>query len=623
LIIQLKQSPDGNHRGFILAPIFSVAFYQWHVFPSFFMKHFFSLIRGWSAALLILWWLAGPTARAQAPAWQSAMLVANGPYSGVIGTATDANGNIYITGVFSGTCSVGSTTLTSAGSTDVFVAKWSSAAGRFLWVQQAGGLGNDAVAAIAVNGTSVYIAGNFSGNRIDFGNLTLLNGTLIGADTNVFVAKLTDAGSTSDFTWAQQAGTLTSMDYATALAVNGTSVYVVGYFSGSTTSFGALTLTNANATANTSDAFVAKLTDAGSSSSFTWAQRSGGIDVERATTLAVSGPNVYVAGDFTSSTADFGGLSLASANPGMATNIFITKLVDAGSTSSFTWVQQAGGAGYDECYGLAINGPNVYLTGIFGLVLGGSSTGGTAAFGTTVLTAPGGLYELFVAKVLDNGATGSFVWALSAGGTGRDYARKVAVRGTSLYVVGAFGSATATFGTTTLTNTGSNDAFVAKLTDVGTTGSFNWAQQAGGTGPDQANDVVSVGTSLYVSGYIAPPATFGAQAIASSGSTAAFLASLTDPTLTATTAAQGSFAFTLAPNPARAAATLTLPAMPGAPTATLTLTDALGRTLRTATVPLPTAGLRHELDLRGLTPGLYAVQVQAGNTSGTQRLVVE
>ncbi|MBO2010263.1 T9SS type A sorting domain-containing protein [Hymenobacter negativus] len=122
--------------------------------------------------------------------------------------------------------------------------------------------------------------------------------------------------------------------------------------------------------------------------------------------------------------------------------------------------------------------------------------------------------------------------------------------------------------------------------------------------------------------FTGPTAPFSTLALAgpASGPTA-FLASLTNPTLTATAAAQGNLSFTLAPNPARTAVAVQLPARPDAPTATLTLTDALGRTLRTAI--LTAAGLHQELDLRGLAPGLYTVQMRAANTVGYQRLVVE
>lgn len=83
------------------------------------------------------------------------------------------------------------------------------------------------------------------------------------------------------------------------------------------------------------------------------------------------------------------------------------------------------------------------------------------------------------------------------------------------------------------------------------------------------------------------------------------------------------WSFTLAPNPARTAATLDLPAVPGAGTAVLTLLDGLGRAVRTETVTVPAAGLRHELRLAGLAPGLYLLRATAGATAATRRLVVE
>lgn len=77
---------------------------------------------------------------------------------------------------------------------------------------------------------------------------------------------------------------------------------------------------------------------------------------------------------------------------------------------------------------------------------------------------------------------------------------------------------------------------------------------------------------------------------------------------------------TVAPNPAHGRATVQLPAVPGIPTATLAILDALGRTVRTQTAA---TNAKTDLDLTGLPAGLYAVRVQAGGSSATQRLVVE
>jgi len=76
------------------------------------------------------------------------------------------------------------------------------------------------------------------------------------------------------------------------------------------------------------------------------------------------------------------------------------------------------------------------------------------------------------------------------------------------------------------------------------------------------------------------------------------------------------------PSPTHARATVQVPSMAGVGAVALRICDALGRPVRTIEVALPAAGLRHELDLRGLTPGLYVVQVQVGAYTVTRRLVV-
>ncbi|GAB2857397.1 hypothetical protein GCM10027044_16620 [Hymenobacter ruber] len=572
---------------------------------------------------MILLWLAGPAARAQAPAWQAAMAVNQTFNTGskTQAMATDASGNVFITGSFSGTTSFGSIDLMSTGGTDIFVAKWSPITHDFVWAQRAGGAGDDYPQALALSGTSLYLTGQFRSTTAGFGSISLQNAGLANTD-DLFVTKLTDAGA---FVWAQRAGGVSS-DAVVALSVAPPNVYITGGFASPAAGFGGITLLNMGAS-GTYDAFVAKLVDRGNSSDFEWAQRAGGADTDVATAVAMVGTSLYVAGEFRSPTASFGAITLTNANASQpfSDDVFVTRLTDGGSGSHFDWAQRAGGIGYDDAYALTAVGPALYLTGNFGYSATASATP-TATFGTTSLTSAG-LSDVFVTKLTDTGSSGLFNWAQRAGSTLADTPKGIVAAGTSLYVVGSFGGPTADFGSTLLTNanpTGSNDVFVTKLTDAGTSAPFAWATLAGGEYTDDGNAIALAGNRLYVAGNLASPATFGNILINGPANLPrAFLASLTDPTLTATTAPQSPLSFTLAPNPARTAAALTLPALPGTATATVVLRDALGRTLRTQTLPLPAAGLRHPLDLTGLAPGLYAVQVLAGSTAGTQRLVVE
>jgi hypothetical protein len=91
--------------------------------------------------------------------------------------------------------------LTSTGDGDVLVAKWSSATSSFTWAQRAAGPNGDVARALVVSWSSVYVAGYF-GNASQVENLTASFGpTTLTSDglVDVFVAKLTDAGSTSRF----------------------------------------------------------------------------------------------------------------------------------------------------------------------------------------------------------------------------------------------------------------------------------------------------------------------------------------------------------------------------------------------------------------------------------------
>ena len=243
------------------------------------------------------------------------------------------NGNsVYVAGYFaSAAAGFGPTTLTSAGSDDVFVAKLTDAGG-FTWAQRAGGTGSDYATALAVSGTSVYVAGSFSSATAGFGTATLTNTNTNFSD--VFVAKLTDTGSTGGFTWAQRAGGVGN-DYAAALAVSGASVYATGSFSSATAGFGTATLVNAGANTNTSDVFVAKLTDAGNTGSFVWAQPAGGTGGDYAGSVFVSGTIVYVAGSFDSPTASFGAINLFNPNPNTSLG-FLASLTDATLTATTT-----------------------------------------------------------------------------------------------------------------------------------------------------------------------------------------------------------------------------------------------------------------------------------------------
>ncbi len=180
--------------------------------------------------------------------------------------------------------------------------------------------------------------------------------------------------------------------------------------------------------------------------------------------------NTYVTGSF-SGTATFGATTLTSAGN---EDVFVAKRTPAGT---WLWATSAGGADAENVAGVAVDGSgNVVITGSF--------RSPTIAFGTTTLTNAGN-NDFFVAKFTP---LGSWQWANRVGGSRSESGRNVAVDGSgNVVVVGSFTSPTITLGSITLTLlNGGYNFFVAKLTPTGT---WQWANSAGGNNGDYATNV--------------------------------------------------------------------------------------------------------------------------------------
>jgi len=186
-------------------------------------------------------------AYAQAPEWQWATKA--GGYDAEQGNRiyVDNSNNCYVTGYFRGTATFGTYSVTSAGWSDIFVAKM-DANGIWQWASRAGGVGDsDRGNAITLDGNgNIYVAGQFS-DTADFGSFSL---TSYG-EYDIFVAKLDQDGN---WQWVTQAGGI-DIDAGRAMAmIDNENLYVTGEFSGTAT-FGTYFVT----ASGWADVYVAKI----------------------------------------------------------------------------------------------------------------------------------------------------------------------------------------------------------------------------------------------------------------------------------------------------------------------------------------------------------------------------
>jgi Beta-propeller repeat len=406
------------------------------------------------------------------------------------GVAVDASGNVYVTGSYRGTATFGNTTSASAGSDDIFVAKYNSS-GSLQWVQSAGGANGDYGRSIAVDAAgNVYVSGAYSGTAT-FGSVSITS----AGNIDIFVAKYNSSGSVQ---WVQSAGGL-SVDQGSGIAVDASgNVYVTGYFVGTAT-FGSATKTSAGS----ADIFAAKYNSSGS---LQWVQSAGGLSADFGNGIAVDAlGNVYVTGYY-AGTAAFGSTNLVTAG---GNDMFAAKYSSSGSLQ---WVQSAGGTGADFGNGIAVDASgNVYVTG---------SYWGTATFGITTRTSAGS-DDVFVAMY---NSSGSLQWVQSAGGTSGDYGNGIRVAASGhVYVSGSY-SDTATFESTSKTSAGISDIFAVKYNS---SGSVQWVQSAGGLSVDYGNGIaVDASGHVYVTGNYVGTAAFGSVSKTSAGSNDVYLVRL-------------------------------------------------------------------------------------------------
>jgi hypothetical protein len=383
--------------------------------------------------LLSLFTLSFSFAFAQAPNWLWAKNIAGGtsisPSSGNP-LATDANGNSYVTGTFTGgSATFGTFTLTSSGD-NMFIVKYDPN-GNVLWAKSSGGPGgvnSNMGSGVAVDSVgNVYVTGCFGSSTITFGTFTLTNNSSI---ENIYLVKYNGNGNVI---WAKSAGG-SGNDQGIGITTDSKgNVIITGSFQSPSITFGSFVLNN---TASPNNTFVAKYDPSGK---VLWAEspNGGGGNANCGYDIATDAKdNIYLTGYDESSTLTFGSHTL---NLIGNTDIFVVKYDSSGNVK---WAKNYGGpggaAGGNAGHGIiADTAGNAYITGYF--------NSSTATFGSNVLTYSGGGYAYFIAKC-DTG--GNVLWAQSESSTSSsDMGYGIAIdANANIYTIGFFTSDSIKFG---------------------------------------------------------------------------------------------------------------------------------------------------------------------------------
>lgn len=384
--------------------------------------------------------------------------------------ATDAMGNVYVGGYFSGTIDFdpgpGIYNLTSVAMEDLFICKLSPA-GTLLWVKQAGGMFEDFLYSICLdNNGNVTATGYFQG-VVDFDpGPNSFNLTQTGA-YNAFLWKLDGNGN---FIWAKS---ILSMGTGGSQGISlksdaSDNIYLTGFFNG-TSDFdpGTATYTVSSNAFNIFDIYILKLNSSGN---FMWVKTVMGNAHKYGRSISLDNSNnILITGEFFG-TADFDpgpAVYTLSSTSLVETDIFILKLNQNGD---FIWANCLNGTGVD--LGNSITSDqmnNIYIAGAFIDTL--DFDPGPSNY-TVSTTSP--FQDIYVAKF---GSSGDFIWVRTAGTYSADAAHQIEIDNSGvLNITGFFTNGTdfdpgpAQF--QLFDNTISSKGFIWKL-DVN--GNFVWA----------------------------------------------------------------------------------------------------------------------------------------------------
>lgn len=400
--------------------------------------------------------------------------------------ATDNSGNVFVTGSFEGRLIIGTDTLVSNGSIDIYVAKYNQQ-GIPLWAISGGGPSADYGMTIAIDASGNALISGYFFDTARLGDIEIVS----YRNSDIYIAKVNSAGV---WQWAKAFGGNGFDKGQTVSSDANSNIYVGGIFEQT-----AYFESDSIISAGLRDMFVCKLNSIGE---IQWINKAGSTSTDDLYGITTDNSgNSFVTGYF-QSTCFFANKTVATSG---LRDIFVSKIDQNGN---WIWARKAGGIKNDIANDITLddNG-DLFVIGSFENTLILNAIEYTSA----------GKRDLIVAK-LDS--AGNWISAIIGGGSENDQGIAIVRKGSDLAIAGSF-QGVATFDADSYYSQGSLDILIADLSS-----NLSWSniKTAGGTSVDEPNDIASDSQNgTFTCGYSYGNSSFGVFNLFGVGNSDGFL----------------------------------------------------------------------------------------------------
>lgn len=528
----------------------------------------------------------------------------------------DFYGNIFVTGYFDGTVDfdpgIGVASLSSNGSSDIFIAKYDMN-GNYIWAKNIGGWQEDEAGVIKVDPSGNFYISCYIIDSADFDPGPGITEIVTTSSSTSVIAKYSSDGS---FLWVNI--------FPVGLGANGplsvdpaNNLYVVCSYQG-TRDFNwgnGIALLTASGIA---DASIVKYDSNGN---YIWSKDVGGVgNITQPYWIEVDGiGNIYLTGEFFDSTDFDPGTSVAQlVSKNHSYDVFIAKYNSAGN---YEWAKAIGGNSTDlgNCVYVDSTG-NVFVTGSFQ-----DSVDFDPEPSTDFLFAPfhfpgWGDGDVFISKY---DSSGNYYWSNELGSDTFIFSSNLCENSSGqIYLLGQFID-TVDFDPGNNTLNLASSSWSTYLIKYNTDGSYNWVGKTTNGNAYAWSLVIDNTNQIYISGSFENTVDFDMDtstiSVSSYGNRDMFIAKYVESISTSTSAAQQTNSLALYPNPAHNHFEITFPNSI-TENSQLLISNLLGEKILEQKITSQSA---MQVDVRDFPAGVYVVEIISASQRSVAKLVKE